>query len=56
MQKKEEKISIEPFPAPTLSQLEYILEERQIKDRRKISIAIEFEERRKRQRRTAKDH
>lgn len=51
MPKQEDKISIEPFPAPTLSQLEYVLEERQNKDRRKNSEPIAFEERRKRQRR-----
>jgi len=51
MPKKEDKISIELFPAPTLSQLEYILEERQNRDRRKNSKPIDFKERRKRQRR-----
>ncbi len=51
MPKQEEKISIEPFPAPTLAQLEYALEERQNRDRRINSEPIDFKERRKRQRR-----
>jgi len=55
MPKKEVKNSIGVFPAPTLSQLEFILEERQKKDRRKKSLAIDFEERRKRQRRVTKN-
>jgi len=53
MQKKEEKNIIGVFPAPTLSQLEYILDERQNLDRRKQSISIDFEDRRKFQRREA---
>jgi len=49
--KKEGKNAIGVFPAPTLSQLEEILDERQVKDRRKKSTNIDFEDRRKRQRR-----
>jgi len=56
MQKKEEKhLSIGVFPAPTISQLEEVLDERQLKDRRQKSNPIDFEERRKRQRRGVKD-
>jgi len=51
MPKQEDKNSIDLLPTPTLSQLEYALEERQLKDRRKMSIPIDFEDRRKRARR-----
>jgi len=54
MPKNEGKNSIGVFPAPTLSQLELVLDERQKKDRRKKSSAIDFEERRKSQRRVTK--
>lgn len=51
MLNKVDKNRIGVFPAPTLSQLELILDERQNGDRRKKSIKIDFKERRKRQRR-----
>ena len=39
------------FPHPTLSQLESLLEDRQSKERRQNKMVINFEERRKRDRR-----
>jgi len=53
MQKPQKKKALGVFPSPTISQLEYLLEERQNPDRRKRSIAIDFEDRRKYQRRVA---
>ncbi len=55
MPKKRDKNFIGVFPAATLSQLEYVLEERQNKDRRKNDTAIDFQDRRKRQRRVASE-
>jgi len=54
--KKANRHAMGVFPAPTLSQLEDILDERQKKDRRKNSSPIKFEERRKQQRRVTKDN
>ncbi len=55
MNKKVDDIPFGVFPRPTLSQLEALLDDRQVKDRRKKKVAIHFEERRKRQRRVNVD-
>lgn len=53
MQNQQKKhIPLGIFPAPTLSQLETLLDERQNKDRRQTLSHIHFDERRKKQRRT----
>jgi len=56
MSKHENKHTVGVFPAATISQLEHSLEERQNKDRRQSSRPIDFEERRKRQRRVTKEN
>ena len=49
---KKKSVPIGVFPAPTLSQLETILDDRQNNDRRSNTQIINFEERRQKQRRS----